>query len=72
LSGVAQKLLLKPGMAVALVGGEASWFEPLPPGARWAREESHDAAAAALLVVVTRDDLSARLPVLQSRAPVMP
>ena len=68
MAGVAQKLLLKPAMVVARSGGEASWFEPLPPGARWTGDEQRDEADAALLVVVTSDDLSARLPLLQSRA----
>jgi hypothetical protein len=68
MAGVAQKLLLKPGMAVARVGGEASWFEPLPPGAGWTSDENHDGVDAALLVVVTSEDLTARLPVLKSRA----
>jgi len=66
--GVAQKLQLKPGMTVARVGGEASWFEPLPPGASWTGDESGDAADAALLVIATSGDLSARLRLLQSRA----
>jgi hypothetical protein len=68
MAGVAQKLLLKPGAAVALVGGEASWFEPLPAGARWTHDQKHEGADAAIVVVVTSEDLSTRLPLLQSRA----
>jgi len=68
MAGVAQKLLLKPGMGVSLLGGEASWFEPLPPGARWTEHQNHEDADAAVVVMVTTADLSARLSLLQSRA----